>query len=235
MGADIRFAKNNWSSMLLDEIKKHPEAFTCTTCVGLNDADLDFERRRLVSWYNGATIIIFHDHKSNPKKSETFRGILEAKWIPKLANRDVDSFTVPCILGAAYGVKKSWYQYCDGFAGHRMWGTLEPYISLKSWIFGGSCRVAPRIETGHIFKARGTHGTKQHFLLYNKMLVSMLLFPDYERLIDFLGGNSIAKKARQMCAENMRFIVNKRAEYAKKTVLPVKDFLMSNQIDYRLQ
>lgn len=234
MGADIRFAKNRWATMLLDEIENNPEAFTCTTCVGLNESDMDFERRRLVSWYNGATLIIFHDRKSNPKKAESFRGILEAKWLPRIENRNVMSYQVPCILGAAYGVKKSWYQYCDGFAGHRMWGTLEPYISLKSWMFGGSCRVAPRIETGHIFKSKGTHGTKQHYLLYNKMMVARMLFPDHERLTNFLGGNPVAKKARQMCAENMRFIVKKQAEYAKKTVVPVKDFLMSNQIDYRI-
>lgn len=234
MGSDIRFIENKWTTQIIDEIEKYPTAFTCTSCVALDAEHLDINERRLVNTVNGATILIFHDKKTNPVKDESFRGILEAQWLPHLKNRDVDSFEIPCILGAAYGVKKSWYNYIDGWTGHKKWGTLEPMISLKSWFFGGSCRTAPRIETGHIFKTKGTHGTPQEKLFYNKLLVATLLFDDYERIINFLGDNPTIKNARAMYVDNIDFIMKKREEYKNKIIIDRVEFFKKWNIDYRL-
>jgi len=234
MGSDIRFTKNKWASQIITEIEKYPKAFTCTSCVALSAKELDIEKRRLVNVVNGATILMFHDKKTNPKKSETYRNIIEAQWLPRIKDRDIDSFEIPCILGAAYGVKKEWYNYVDGWAGHKKWGTLEPYISLKSWLFGGSCRVAPRIETGHIFKQHGTHGTSQPILFYNKMLVATLILDDYQRLINFLGTNNTIEEAKKIYNENLYFILEKKKEYKNKIVYDYLDFFKRFNIDYRL-
>lgn len=233
MGSDIRFIKNNWSSQIIEEIDKYPTAFTCTSCVALTADKMDINERRLINVVNGATILMFHDKKSNPRQTDTFRGIIEAQWLKHLRNRDVDSFEIPCILGAAYGVKKSWYEYVDGWSCHKKWGTLEPYISLKSWFFGGSCRTAPRIETGHIFKSVGTHATSQEKLLYNKLMVATLFFDDYERLISFLGSNETIDKAKKIYNDNLEFIMKKRDEYKTKTVYHYLDFFERFEIDYR--
>lgn len=234
MGSDIRFVKNKWASQIVNEIELYPKSFTCTSCVALSAEKLNIEERRLINVVNGATILMFHDKKSNPRQPESFRGIIEAQWLPHLRNRNVDSFEIPCILGAAYGVKKEWYNYVDGWAGHKKWGTLEPYISLKSWFFGGSCRTAPRIETGHIFKTVGTHGTSQDKLLYNKMMVSTMLLDDYERLISFLGTNPTVEKSKILYNENLEFILKKREEYKLKIVYNQLEFFERFKIDYRL-
>jgi glycosyltransferase involved in cell wall biosynthesis len=234
IGSDIRFIKNGWSSLLLHEIENHPKSFTCTSCVALNAEEKDILKRRNVNTGIGATILFFHDHKSNPAKPKSFKGILEAKWLPKTNNRDVDSYEIPCILGAAYGVKKSWYEYCDGFALHRKWGTLEPYISFKSWLFGGSCRVAPRIELGHIFKKAGTHGTQQDILIYNKLMVSRLFFDDFKRLHDFLGMNSIVARGFELYNETLPDILQKQKEYQSKTTMSIQSFAERFGIDYRI-
>ena len=233
MGSDIRFIPNKWASQIINEIEKHPKAFTCTSCVALSAEKLNIEERRLINVVNGATILMFHDKKSNPKQSETFKGIIEAQWLKHLRNRDVDSFEIPCILGAAYGVKKSWHEYVDGWSLHKKWGTLEPYISLKSWLFGGSCRTAPRIETGHIFKTVGTHGTSQEKLLYNKMMVATVLFDDYERLISFLGSNPTIENAKKLYMDNIDLIMRKKEEYKKKITYNYLDFFERFEIDYR--
>ena len=216
MGSDIRFLKNGWASKMIQEIKNNPKAFTCTSCININAGNMNIEERKKVGVPTGASILMFHDNKTNPAASETFRGIIEAKWLPYLKNRDIDSFEIPCILGAAYGVSKSWYNFVDGWAGHKLWGTLEPYISLKSWFFGGSCRCASRIETAHIFKPAGTHGTPQDALMYNKMFVSKVLFDNPERLISFLGSNTILDRAHNMIDTNRKYISTKREEYKKK-------------------
>jgi glycosyltransferase involved in cell wall biosynthesis len=233
MGSDIRFVRNNWASKIIQEIELYPKSFTCTSCVALSAEKLNIEERRLVNVVNGATILMFHDKQSNPRQTDTFRGIIEAQWLPHLKNRDVDSYEIPCILGAAYGVKKQWYNYVDGWSGHKKWGTLEPYISLKSWLFGGTCRTAPRIETGHIFKTVGTHGTPQEKLLYNKMLVATMLLEDYERIISFMGTNPTVERARIMYNENLDFILKKREEYKSKIIYNQQEFFDRFKIDYR--
>lgn len=236
MGSDIRFAKNGWASKTITEIKNNPKALTCTSCVALSaekPEGMDFEKRRKINVLNGATILMFHDQKSNPSKNSAFRGIIEAKWLPHFKNKDIDSFEIPCILGAAYGVSKAWYDYIDGWALHRKWGTLEPYISLKSWLFGGSCRSAPRIETGHIFKPRGTHGTPQDVLYYNKMMVATVLLQDYKRLISFLPNNTIIQRSRKMYEDDIENILKKREEYMPKIVLNQQSLFGRFGIDYR--
>ena len=233
---DTRYVVNDWAEKLVKEINDHPESLICTGVVGLNrekPENMDFERRRKIMRCYGATILMFHDKKSNPKKESTFRGIIEAKWHP-LNKESLDkSYEIPCILGACYGVKKSWYRYIDGFWGHRQWGTLEPYLSLKSWLFGGDCRVAPYIETAHIFKREGVHGITQDSLIYNKMMIATLLLDDYQRYIDFLGTNSIVERAREMYKSDLPKITAKKEEYKSKMVYNIKDFARRFNIDLR--
>lgn len=237
MGCDLRFIKNKWASQIIEEIDKYPRSFISTSCVVLTPKELDIEKRRLVNVGNGATILMFHDKQSNPKKNEDFRSIIEAQWLPPLRDRNIDSFEIPCILGAAYGVKKSWYQYVDGWALHKKWGTLEPYISLKSWLFGGSCRNAPRIEIGHIFnRASGGQGKTQELIVYNKIVLSTLLFDDYERLISFFNPKNSPdgiRKAKELYNDNLELIMQKREEYKNKTVYNYLDLFERFDIDYR--
>jgi glycosyltransferase involved in cell wall biosynthesis len=254
MGCDIRFDNNGWASKMLAEIEANPKSLICSKCIGLNlysrccneiiqvsgicskcnkpaIDNMDISYRRYKLNLNGATILMFHDKKSNPRVTETFRGIIEAKWLP--GRKETVGYEIPCILGAFYGVKKAWYNYVDGWEGHRVWGTLEPMISMKSWLFGGSCRMAPMVETGHIFKKHGTHGTPQDILFYNKMMVATLLLDDYKRVIAFLGDNSILQRSRKMYEDNLPWILQKKKEYQTKIVLKPEDFFRKWDIDYR--
>jgi hypothetical protein len=142
---------------------------------------------------------------------------------------------VPFILGAAYGVKKTWYNYIDGFWGHRRWGTLEPYISLKSWLFGGSCMTAPHIETGHIFNdTQGRHGTGFEYLAYNSMLVAWLLFgqEDREWLIRHLKNSDFVLKGKEMIKSNLNEICEKRFEYRNKREMTIEEFINKFNINF---
>lgn len=222
MGCDVRFVKNGWASKMVAEIKKHPKSLICTSVVSLwsHDKDMTFEKSRKLWKYNGATIL--------------FDDIIAAEWIPrdylplcKSQPEQTECYEVPCILGAAYGVSKKWYKYLDGFWGHKKWGTLEPYISLKSWLFGGNCLTAPHIETSHIFKAKGTHGTEPEFMVYNKLLVLWLLFsiPDKDRMMSNMERSDSVSKAVEMIEENMQDILSNRNEYRKRTVFSINDFV----------
>ena len=237
MGCDVRFVKNQWASKIVAEIKKHPKSLICTSVVSLwsHEPHITFEQSRRLYKYNGATILLLHGHEDSPDQPDDFRSILNAQWMPReylpLRRPGVvdptECYEIPCILGAAYGVSKKWYKYIDGFWGHKKWGTLEPYISLKCHLFGGKCLTAPHIETAHIFKSQGTHDTGFEFIAYNKLLVSWLLFsiPDKDRLIGNLKEHDFVLKAKQMIEDNMQDILRKRNEYKKKTVFGIYDIV----------
>lgn len=254
MGCDIRFQNNGWASKMLKEIEQNQNSFICTKVIGLNQYsrcckedilpdgtcsachqpaidNMDIDYRRDIQRYTGATILVFHDHESNPRLDESARLILDAKWLP--CSEIKESYEIPCILGAFYGVTKSWYEHVDGWAGHKKWGTLEPLISLKSWLFGGSCRIAPEIEVGHIFKKAGNHNVPLSTIVYNKLLTATLLFEDFDRLINFLGDNEIIRGAKLIYEKELPWILKKRIEYKKKTFVRMDDLLKRFSIDYR--
>lgn len=251
MGCDVRFVENKWGSLMLSEIENYPESLTCSTTVSLymDRPEVTFEFSRQLYKYNGATILFLHGHSDTPDRPDNFHSILNAQWLPreyiKLMPPTIDegdpfaqflkescnieysrthSYEVPCILGAFYGCRKSWYQYLDGFWGHKSWGTLEPYISLKSWLFGGSCRTA-HIETGHIFKSDGTHKTPFADIAYNKLLVSWLLFNkcDRERLINWLPDHDYIIEAKKMIEGDLSDIFLKREEYRAKIIFSTRN------------
>jgi len=233
MGSDIRFLNNQWASKIVKSIDDNQKSLIAVTCVGINKDNMDPSKGKHLR-RNGATILMFHDHKNDSKKDKTFRNIIEAKWLP-VDNSRTEAYEIPCILGASYGVSKEWYEYIDGFAGHKTWGTLEPYISLKSWLFGGNCILEPNIATAHIFKAKGTHSIPPCHMIYNKLLVASLLFDekDRDRLIDFLGMNKYVFIARNLYTKNSEFIERKRKEYQSKIVFSVREFCKKFNIDFR--
>jgi glycosyltransferase involved in cell wall biosynthesis len=248
MGCDVRFIKNQWASKMVKEIENNHKSLICTSVVHLSAGtpDLTFEVSRQNFVYNGATILMAYGKED--------WNILKAEWLPResrLLKKGIElsikmlasygvvpsetSYEVPCILGAAYGVSKSWYNYIDGFWGHRKWGSLEPYISLKSWLFGGSCLTSAHIETGHIFNdTQGRHGTGFDNLAYNSMLVSWLLFADEDRkwLIRHLRNHEWVIKAKEMINDNMKEILKKREEYCNKREMTINEFVAKFNIPF---
>lgn len=231
MACDIRFVSNKWASRLIEEIDSHPKSFVCTPCVTLYHDDRQFDDNTTKRIGYGATILMFHDHISNPSKSKGFRSIIEAKW---QASKPEESYEIPCILGAIYAVKKDWYKHVDGFWGHKQWGTLEPYISLKSWLFGGSCRIVKSIKTGHIF-SRNIHNISQISIAYNKYLVCCLLLdgPLRGRLLGFLNNTPEKAKAAKLISDKMEEIESRRMQYSSNTVLSIEDYCKRFGIDMR--
>jgi glycosyltransferase involved in cell wall biosynthesis len=241
MGCDVRFAANHWASLMLKDIQQHPKSLICTSVVHLSAGlpDLTFETSRQKFVYNGATILMAYGKED--------WNIIKAEWYPResrfvkqgneLATKMLapygvipsmtESYEIACILGAAYGTTKSWYNYIDGFWGHRKWGTLEPYISLKSWLFGGNCLTAPHIETAHIFnETQGRHGTGFEYLAYNSLLVCWLFFNAEDRrwLIRHLREHPWVTRAKEMIEDNITDIYIKRKEYQGKMVITIPQF-----------
>jgi len=178
MGADIRFDGTDAVGSMVDCSLSNPQSLIGCKCYACHpDIDLHKKTDRLRS---GAEIVwkmtnvdlsVNHQYKRNP----LFRDILQAKWLKNESSGVVD---IPCVLGATYAVQKEWYRHIKGFEGHRVWGGLEPYISLKSHLAGGGVKLMADVHTGHRFGRSISRGPDTYSYYYNKVFMCYMLFDD---------------------------------------------------------
>jgi hypothetical protein len=107
----------------------------------------------------------------------------EAKWIKRPSTEDIAE--VPCAYGAFYVTNKAWYNTIHGWDYmHRIWGGLEQWLCLKSWLYGGQCHNIRDLETGHIFRkfmnedpAKTVSNGHYEMYWYNKLFISLTILP----------------------------------------------------------
>jgi len=225
MGSDVRFRDNDYLERMIEYLDEEEKSFICTANLAINKDKMDVNAEKITKRY-GARICMFMTKDDLPpkgqvmgrlkheKRVDSYRNILEAKWLKKQQD---GIYEIPCILGAFYGVRRTWYDYIKGFQGHRYWGTLEPFVSLKSWLAGGKCQIASDIETAHIFKERPSHRTRDHDLVYNKLIAANILFDEETsfKLVKFLGFNEHLQIASDLITQDMKKISQYQQEFSE--------------------
>ena len=182
MGCDIRFS-GDWFDRFYTVVKAHPTSIVNSVCAGLAP-----DRRYITGKENHyyAAHVLFHvTEKNNRKPALPFREYLEGKWNnwPKQRRLDCNIEQVGCLMGAFYGCHRDWFLKIRGFEGHKTWGTLEPLLSLRSYVAGGDCIIDGKTITGHIFKKASSNKPVKD-LIYNKLLVASTLLPkDMEKTV----------------------------------------------------
>ena len=231
MGSDIRFDNNNAISLMSKCAVDNPKSLVGCECVGVSN-ELEFKsinaskyatmqddmlgkRHRLL----GSTLLWKMSYKDlsdlNPHRIDyTYRDILQAKW--QRHEGDVESLAqTPCLHGATYAVKKDWYTHIMGFESHRIWGGLEPMISIKSYLAGGDCLVMGDVYTGHIFGRGVSRPSNMDAKYFNKVYMAYLYF-DKELTDDLLEHVLVWKppfRAKKEILENWRSIYLPQREY----------------------
>jgi len=201
MGSDIRFDNNGWASRMISVVDKQPTSIICTACGSTTTNTV----------YYGADIMFLVNNdditERHPRKHiKEYRSILEGKWRQR-TGRGV--YAVPSIMGAFYGVKKAWYKKVRGFELHYKWGVLEPYISLKTWLLGGSILVDTDNITYHIFNRSPQRHTDWNALAYNQCMVANVVFGKFgKKYVQYLSeSNTTAyNNGSEMMMEKMESI-----------------------------
>jgi glycosyltransferase involved in cell wall biosynthesis len=165
----MRFKKNNWLERLLGAIEKEPETIFCTTCVKLEAGQMEMSKATVK--YYGANLVLVNTANPNPSIAEQ---IIEPKWA---AEKPYDEYDIPCVLGANYAVSAAWFKKIRGMEGLQKWGAEEAFMSLKSWMAGGKCKIIKDIEIGHMFRSAAPYATSIHHMYYNKMLICYTILP----------------------------------------------------------
>lgn len=162
MGCDVT-PHEGWYDKVRNAIIRNPNTIGCAVCVGDKPNKNGGYNR-----YYGADMLITMDKDDLPQHSKLrdrvhFTDIFRGRWRSGEPPKEV--IPISCLMGAFYWTTKSYYQRIGGWdtepgerwQGQRRWGTLEPYLSLKSWLVGGGCYLYKDIEATHIFNRKGEH------------------------------------------------------------------------------
>lgn len=160
-GSDV-YPMNDWYVQVVDAVKSHPNTLGCSVCVGISPDNTDFYDPKNIKRF-GADLLFYVDNDDLPKTSNLrkreggYTSLFKAKWL--FGKQSDEPYEIPCVLGAFYFCSREYFKTLggwdtvrgDNYRGHRAWGHLEGYISLKSWLVGGGCMMFPQIESAHMF------------------------------------------------------------------------------------
>ena len=143
--SDVMVKNGHYISYVTQYAERYPRAILCSTCVGLNDENLDVDDPTNVRRY-GADLVLKLNKDNLPlnstlRQKPAYFDIIESKW-RNVKPENINP--IPNLHGAFYIVNKDWYFRLGGFdtkrdirfRGHMIWGALEPYLSVKNYLYG---------------------------------------------------------------------------------------------------
>jgi glycosyltransferase involved in cell wall biosynthesis len=185
-GSDVQ-PRQGWYERVLNYVNQTPDTLGCAVCVNKATGKKHY----------GAELLIQVGKEDLPENSPlralpNYTALFEAQWRKEEVT---EPSSIPCLLGAFYFTSKRYYQFIGGFdtkpttrwVGHQMYGGLEPFISLKSWLVGGGVTLYPDIEAEHTFSrsvgihkfSKGVRSADRHY--FNRLWIAETMVLD-ERL-----------------------------------------------------
>ena len=171
LDAHVRPFTREWSRVIRDALDDDPRA---VYCVGVPPIDVD--GRRTDQPVGRGAFVQLGDEDGRP---ETPGGVLSAVWnVTRRTSGPIEA--VPCVLGGAYAYRREFYRHLWGLGGHWLWGREEPYLSMKAWLAGGSCKLLDDVEIGHIYRtaAQRPYDATWESELHNIMVLIATVFPE---------------------------------------------------------
>jgi len=218
--AHMRF-RPGWAEALVAEAEAHPTSFVGTACLGLGwNGKKDDPDEKSGSWsldnprgrYHGASAMIRKLVLAKGLKSGPPRHLLwmEPKWLRRIAE---GPYELPCPLGACYAMTRAWWDRIGGLWGLRGWGGQEMCLSMRTWMAGGTCRIDPGIEVGHLFRSSAPHARPPWHQVYNRLRVAVETLPRLisAGLIDELVRRHGNTKAGDVLRQDMPRILDARS------------------------
>jgi glycosyltransferase involved in cell wall biosynthesis len=199
LNARMRF-NSDFVESYLQELKKH-KGLLCSACVYLTFEDVwvvkgekthifsvrDYDRKALEKHLKSIKYESIYREKGDEiteNKQRKFGAninfydpdsrfkFFNLSW----NNTKPEDGRVNVCLGASTATTKSWWSYIHGLKGLHSWGSADTFLSLKTWIAGGQCRILD-CEIGNIFRRAQHYPFNPIDTLYNKMYMTHVLMP----------------------------------------------------------
>lgn len=185
MGSDVIVKDPSWLDIVSEYVSKYPKGIGCSTCLSGDPYHLDpLNPADNVKRY-GARMYPYVTTEQLPSDSPLLQDtnqyvidLFDGKWFKTRPEENINE--VPRLMGAMYACSKSWYNHIGGWDMlHKAWGGLESYISLKSWLMGGSIHNIRDLETMHIWSKYETPANgRTDYAWFNKMAIAYTMMPE---------------------------------------------------------
>jgi len=169
LDAHMRFYDNSWVKRIIEELEKDKRTLLCCQTKVLR-LENDIVVVGIIDFPFFGAYIEFNNGL----------GLIEPRWVLQepVGTSHLQTIPIACVLGAGYACSKDYWQYLKGLEGLKYWESDEPYISLKVWMEGGSCKLLKDVVIGHIYRSVAPYDIDMRFRLYNRLLIIELLIPD---------------------------------------------------------
>lgn len=250
MGSDIFTHKRSWLQSVNTAVRTYPNTIGCAVCVGLegDNRDLDFEGRNL---RYGAELLFQVDasdlsvFSTIPEKYPNYQALFEARWLNQ--QMSYEPYQIPCALGAFYFTSREYYHKIGGwdtdpnkrFQGHKIWGALEPHLSLKSHLCGGGVTLFPNIEAGHVFgripqdKLFEKRAIRHDYMWFNRLWVAETMVFDEnlrKQIISFIRPTLNFNKAKQYIRKNYDNVLRVRERNKQRFTVELSEYMVKYSI-----
>lgn len=141
-------------------------------------------------------------------------------------NDDIDTIIeTPSILGATYAMSKRWWNEIRGLQNLYYWGSDEPWLSLKTFLLGGRCRMFKNWGIGHLYRQIPTYGALSSIpVQINRLMIQFVMAPS-EEAFEHFKEKTLEKFSKNDAEELWKTFEERRSEYEE-----VKTWLQSNAV-----
>lgn len=234
--AHMRFKidDKNFSKMFLKELKKDPnQILYANTIVIHSNADEDPKFRSYINedCYKNSTVgdflaygAVYHLEGDNKDWDTTWCYSFMNE--EDKANTDTEAvIETISILGATYAMSKTWWNKIHGLEGLYYWGNDEPWLSVKTTLLGGKCRLFKNFGIGHIYRNAPVYGNLLAFKVQlNRLMMQYVLSEteeEFKKYVESLSGKLI---------ENDINLVLKEFENNLDEYKNIKEWLWKNSV-----
>lgn len=161
---------------------------------------------------------------------------LDVDW--KSNERDVTSEVeeIPVILGAGYAASRRYWEYLAGLRGLKCYGSDECYLSLKTWLEGGSCLLLKKHILGHYYRTRSPYLTYNDLVTYNHFLIAETILPPKQRSYCYasymFADHRVSTVALKILRREIRLMAQLREYYSKIFTRPYSFFAQLNHQEF---
>lgn len=201
-----------WYEAAIERLEANPNTLYNGCVPGLSAANMDIskfagKKAPGAGFYTGAKLCLY-----NPADKSAEHQVLEGKW-----KNHEDNEEMSCMMGAQYYVPRDIFFKIGGLKSLLMWGTDEPFLSLKAWLAGYEIRQLNTARIGHKFRniPDAPYRTENWCMPYNKMRAILTILPDdvAEFLMAKLPETHASSLARKKIAEQREEIARERESY----------------------
>lgn len=211
MGADV-IPQEGWFNRVVETLDNNPSTIFNSVGSSFSDDREPFTGNPAKRY--GAFLLYKVRKQDLPSSSNLhndpkFSRILQAKW--NYREPEGEEFAeIGCLLGAFYWMHKEDYEKINGWNGHRMWGNLEPFLSIKARAHGMKIMVDKKLEAAHYY-GRSVSARRQDLWYYNMLFMAHTMFSDALRddLVEYLRYGDRETKIEKLNVNQARVMIKR--------------------------